>query len=193
MTTDTTVLISGAGIAGPSLAHWLRRFGFVPTVVEQAPGLRDSGGAVDFRGAQVEVLRRMDILAAVQAQQTAMGAQVVIDGDGEPLVNLPSAFFSGEVEIERGDLARILYDLTRDTTEYVFGDSITSLAETTDGVDVTFRHGAPAPSTWWSAPTACTRPCGGSPSATSPASARTWATASPASPPPTTSGWTTAA
>ncbi|MDH6118030.1 2-polyprenyl-6-methoxyphenol hydroxylase-like FAD-dependent oxidoreductase [Kitasatospora sp. GAS204A] len=143
MTTDTTVLISGAGIAGPSLAHWLRRFGFVPTVVEQAPGLRDSGGAVDFRGAQVEVLRRMDILAAVQAQQTAMGAQVVIDGDGEPLVNLPSAFFSGEVEIERGDLARILYDLTRDTTEYVFGDSITSLAETTDGVDVTFRHGAP--------------------------------------------------
>ncbi|MDH6127953.1 FAD-dependent monooxygenase [Kitasatospora sp. GP82] len=143
MNSSTTVLISGAGIAGPSLAYWLRCRGFVPTVVEQAPGLRDSGGAVDFRGVQLEVLKRMGILEAVRASETGMGAEVVIDADGRPLVSLPSEFFSGEVEIERGDLARILYDLTEDTTEYVFGDTITSLTETADGVDVTFRHGAP--------------------------------------------------
>ncbi|MFD9128441.1 FAD-dependent monooxygenase [Kitasatospora sp. NPDC059571] len=143
MNTDTTVLISGAGIAGPSLAYWLARRGFTVTVVEQAPRLRDSGGAVDFRGVQLDVLRRMGILETVRAAETAMGAEVVIDAEGRPLVELPSEFFSGEVEIERGDLARILYDLTRDDVEYVFGDTVTSLTEAADGVDVTFGRGAP--------------------------------------------------
>ena len=33
---NQTVLISGAGIGGPALAFWLRRYGFAPTVVEVA-------------------------------------------------------------------------------------------------------------------------------------------------------------
>jgi 2-polyprenyl-6-methoxyphenol hydroxylase-like FAD-dependent oxidoreductase len=139
----TNVLVSGAGIAGPSLAYWLRRRGFAVTVVEQAAALREGGSAVDFRGAQVTVLERMGILDEVRARQTGMGAQTVVDARGEPIVALPSHVFSGEVEIARGDLTRILYDRTRDDVQYVFGDSIASLTETTGGVDVTFRHGAP--------------------------------------------------
>ena len=33
------VLISGAGIAGPTLAFWLEKYGFAPTLVESAPAL----------------------------------------------------------------------------------------------------------------------------------------------------------
>ena len=44
------ILISGASVAGPALAYWLRRHGFRPTVVERAPQLRGGGYAVDFRG-----------------------------------------------------------------------------------------------------------------------------------------------
>jgi 2-polyprenyl-6-methoxyphenol hydroxylase-like FAD-dependent oxidoreductase len=40
---NTNVLISGAGIAGPTLAYWLRRYGFTPTVVERAPKPREGG------------------------------------------------------------------------------------------------------------------------------------------------------
>ena len=35
-----TVLISGAGIGGPTLAFWLKAGGFEPTLVEHAPALR---------------------------------------------------------------------------------------------------------------------------------------------------------
>ena len=43
------VLISGASIAGPTLAYWLHRYGFRVTVVERAPALRKAGGhAVDL-------------------------------------------------------------------------------------------------------------------------------------------------
>ena len=34
------ILISGASIAGLTVAHWLARYGFRPTVVERAAGLR---------------------------------------------------------------------------------------------------------------------------------------------------------
>jgi len=37
------VLISGAGIAGLTVAHWLRRYGFTPTIVERAPSLLTGG------------------------------------------------------------------------------------------------------------------------------------------------------
>jgi 2-polyprenyl-6-methoxyphenol hydroxylase-like FAD-dependent oxidoreductase len=135
------VLISGASVAGPTLAYWLLRHGVDVTVVERAPELRTGGQGVDFRGAQMELLRRMDLVDAVRAAQTGMGEQVVVDADGKPLVRLPAAFMSGEVEIQRGDLARILYERTCDGAEYVFGDSIIRLHQDADGVDVTFEHG----------------------------------------------------
>ncbi|MEV6905448.1 FAD-dependent monooxygenase [Amycolatopsis sp. NPDC051071] len=137
----TTVLISGAGIAGPALAFWLRERGFAPTVVERAPALREGGSAVDFRGEQMTLLKRMGILEDIRAKETAMGEQIVVDARGKKVASLPSVFFSGEVEIERGDLTRILYDHTKDDTEYVFGDWITGLDENPDGVTVTFAKG----------------------------------------------------
>lgn len=139
---NRSVLISGAGVAGPSLAYWLGRSGYAVTVVERAPELRLSGAApVDFRGGQLALLERMGVLGDIQASQTGMGDQLVIDADGRRLTTFPSALFSGDVEIERGDLARILYQQTETSAEYAFGDHVTALAETADGVDVTFAHG----------------------------------------------------
>ena len=138
------ILVSGASVAGPALAYWLGRYGFRPTVVERAPALRGGGFAVDFRGeAHMSVLERMGILDEVGRLQTNMGEQVVVDDAGRRLASLPAHFMSGEVEILRGDLSRILYERSKDTTEYVFGDSIASIAESDDGVHVTFERGAP--------------------------------------------------
>src|ERR1700738_2952734 len=50
-----TVLISGGGIAGSTLAYWLARHGFRPTVVERAQGVRSSGNPVDVRGSATQV------------------------------------------------------------------------------------------------------------------------------------------
>ena len=138
---DTRVLISGASIAGPTLAYWLAGRGAEVTVVERAPALRGGGHGVDFRGAQMDLLRRMDLLDAVRARETGMGEQRIVDADGGVRVRMPSAFFSGEVEIERGDLAQLLYDRTAGHVEYVFGDHVTAIDQDPDGVDVTFARG----------------------------------------------------
>jgi 2-polyprenyl-6-methoxyphenol hydroxylase-like FAD-dependent oxidoreductase len=141
---STRVLISGASIAGPALALWLTRYGFDVTVVEKAPELRRGGQAVDFKGeTHRTVLERMGILDDVRAAQTTGEDGVVVDAAGRTLAVVPQEFAAGEIEIVRGDLARILLERTAGATTYVFGDSITSLTETPTGVDVTFERAAP--------------------------------------------------
>lgn len=141
----TNILISGASIGGPALAFWLNRYGYAVTVVEKAPALRLGGQAVDFKGeTHLTVLRRMGILEDVRRLQTGGTDQEIVDADGRRLAVIPGEFTGGELEIQRGALSRLLYERTAAAgCEYVFGDSVTSLTETSDGVRVTFERGAP--------------------------------------------------
>ncbi|WP_344615522.1 FAD-dependent monooxygenase [Dactylosporangium salmoneum] len=138
------ILISGASVAGPSLAFWLQRYGHSVTVVEKAPALRGGGYAVDFRGkVHLTTLERMGLRAQLEARATHMGDIALIDGDGAQVSALPSAIFSGDLEVLRGDLAEVLYGATRERVRYRFGDQITGIAQDAHGVDVTFANGEP--------------------------------------------------
>ncbi|MEV0230345.1 FAD-dependent monooxygenase [Nonomuraea sp. NPDC050786] len=141
---NRNVLISGASVAGPALAYWLRRHGFNPTIVERAPALRDGGYAVDFRGeVHLSILRDMGVLADLERARTGMGSMAYVNSAGKVQAKLPADLFAGDIEILRGDLVRILYDATKEHTEYIFGDSITSLTEDDHGVSVTFERTPP--------------------------------------------------
>lgn len=150
-TPHRTVLISGASVAGPALAYWLRRYGYRCTVIEVAPALRAGGFAVDFRGAaHLTVLERMGILETVGRHTTGAGAALTfIDGQGRHLASLPPEFTAGELEILRSDLSRLLYEHSLAPTdagpapEYLFDDSLTSLSHTAQGVHATFERSAP--------------------------------------------------
>ncbi|MFF2394103.1 FAD-dependent monooxygenase [Nocardia sp. NPDC058114] len=139
-----TVLISGASVAGPALAYWLHRYGFSVTVVERAPALRAGGQAVDFKGkTHLTVLERMGILDEVRARRTGTTDLVFVDDNGRELGVMSGEFTGGDLEILRGDLAEVMYDKTADTVEYLFGDTITDLRDTGDGVAVRFEHNPP--------------------------------------------------
>ncbi|WP_414637436.1 FAD-dependent monooxygenase [Amycolatopsis sp.] len=135
------ILISGASIAGPALAYWLDRYGYSVTVVEKTPELRLGGQAVDFKGATHRtVLTKMGILDDVLRRQTGGRDQTIVDADDKPLAVIPGEFTGGEIEIGRGDLSELLYERTKGSCDYRFGDSITSLTETANGVHVTFAN-----------------------------------------------------
>ncbi len=135
-----TVLISGASIAGPSLAFWLHRYGFQTTIVEKAPALRPGGYAVDFRGVGMEVLKRMGILEEVRKYETRTGKITMVNKNNKKVASMPDGFTSGELEINRGDLSLVLYEATKDNTTYIFDDSITGLKQVADGVEVQFSR-----------------------------------------------------
>ncbi|MET9490256.1 FAD-dependent monooxygenase [Nocardia sp. NPDC006630] len=145
---NRNVLISGASIAGPALAFWLKRYGFTPTVVEKAPALREGGQAIDVLGTATEVVRRMGLLDRVHEMSTGKRGTSYVDANGKVRASISSEAFNGvgangDTEIQRGDLARVLYEATRDDVEYIFGDSIAELVQDENGVRVRFEHAAP--------------------------------------------------
>jgi len=144
---NRNILISGASIAGPALAYWLRRYGFNPTVVERAPALREGGYKVDIRGAAVAVAERMGLLAELRHASTDMRGASFVNQAGRRLATMDADLFGGrsgeDVEIMRGDLARILYEATRSDIEYIFNDSITTIVQGETDVKATFAHGPP--------------------------------------------------
>lgn len=146
--TIRSVLISGGGIAGPALAHWLTRRGFAVTVVECAPGPRPGGQAVDLRGAARSVADRMGLLEEIRAVGLEQRGIAWVRSDGSIAARMAADAFGGEgivseIEVLRGDLAGVLFDATRAGTEYVFGDTVTALEDDGDGVTVTFERATP--------------------------------------------------
>lgn len=145
-TSPKRVLVSGASIAGPAVAHWLDRYGYAVTVVERAPGLRPGGQAVDLRGAGRTVIERMGLLD--QARDLALHQQGIewVDANGKVTVRFRADEFGGEgliseIEILRGDLCQLLYDATSPSVEYRFDESIEAMDQDDDGVQVRFRSG----------------------------------------------------
>ncbi|MFF4986538.1 FAD-dependent monooxygenase [Streptosporangium saharense] len=143
------ILISGASVAGPVLAYWLTRYGFAVTVVERAPALRKAGGhAVDLFRPAMDIVDRMGLAEAVQSRKTGTEwLSFLVEGDDRPRTvevgRLMRVVSDRHVEIMRDDLGEILHEATRHDAEYVFGDSIASLTEDADGVEVTFERGRP--------------------------------------------------
>ncbi|HZX07882.1 FAD-dependent monooxygenase [Kribbella sp.] len=141
-----TVLISGAGIAGPAVAFWLRRFGFAPTVVEVAPGPRPGGQTVDLRGVSRVVAERMGLLPGVAERQVHERGLAYVKADGRTAAAMHMELLDGagpvaEIEILRGDLAELLAAAASDV-EFVYGDSIAALEQDADGVEVSLASGA---------------------------------------------------
>ncbi len=141
------ILISGASVAGPVLAYWLRRHGFTPTVVERSLTPRKTGGhAVDLFRPAMAIVERMGVLPAVLARGTGTDRMTLLRagqtrGVEVDVARLMAAFSDRHVEIMRDDLSEIFLGATGDV-EYVYGDSIAAIAEDARGVDVTFERGA---------------------------------------------------
>jgi 2-polyprenyl-6-methoxyphenol hydroxylase-like FAD-dependent oxidoreductase len=140
------VLISGAGIAGLTVAYWLRRYGFTATIVERAPSLLTGGYKIDVRGTALQVLRRMGIHDAVVAASTDMQGALLVDKDGKVINEMSGDAFGHRVgddlEIVRGTLCQILMDHISDA-EFIFGDSIQAISQSSDGVRVEFTKNSP--------------------------------------------------
>ena len=144
---NKNVLISGAGVAGLTLAYWLKRHGFIPTLIEKHPSLRTGGYKIDLRGVALEVLKRMGVYPAIIESRTAITQAICVDKAGNQVAQM-SADFCGtrlegvDLEIMRGTLCVIMQEAVGDT-EYLFGDSITHISEKSNGVYVEFEKSKP--------------------------------------------------
>lgn len=143
---DRTVLISGAGIAGPTLAFWLKRAGFAPTLVERAPQLRGGGYVIDFWGLGYEIAQRMGLEPDILRTGYRVKELRVVNGGGRRVAGFGTSVFTEltggrYVTIARSELSRLTFEKGADGVETLFGDEIVSLAEHAGHVAVHLKHG----------------------------------------------------
>ena len=148
------VLIVGASIAGPTAAYWFAKAGAKVTIIERFPKLRTNGQNVDIRISAVSVMRKMSMVETVRSKVSPLkGISFVRDnsqpyGTITPTGNPDQQSLVSEYEIFRGDLAQILFDMTKDNEniDYVFGEQVASMQqhESDKGpITVEFLNGFP--------------------------------------------------
>ena len=141
------VAISGAGIAGPSLAHWLRRGGHEVVLIEKAPQFRTGGYAIDFWGVGYTVAERMGILPEVREHGYAVRELRIVDERGRKVGGFSTDVIRRMVKdrwttLPRGDLAAAIYRTIENRVETLFDNSISAIDERATGVLVSFERGA---------------------------------------------------
>ncbi len=140
------ILISGAGIAGPTLAYWLAHYGFQPTIVEKAPALRSGGYIIDFWGAGYELADRMGLLPEITRRGYKMREVHVVNERGERVSGFSTDAFTRAtgghyVSLARSDLSAAIFAKSESHVETIFGDSVAHLTQTEQSVRVTFASG----------------------------------------------------
>jgi len=141
-----TVLISGAGIAGPTLAYWLKAAGYEATLVERAPALRGGGYVIDFWGLGYELAARMGLEADVQRSGYRIRELRVVNGAGRRVAGFGTSVFTEltggrYVTLPRSALSRLIFEAVGSDTETIFGDEIVALDDRGDHVAVRLQHG----------------------------------------------------
>lgn len=128
---STRILISGAGIAGFTLAYWLKQRGFSPTIIERHPNLREGGYKVDVRGTALEVAKRMgiyqdliDVNVNLTRSKLVTSSFKVFEFDGDILGHCSKE----DIEVNRWDLVQILSKAAGEI-EIIYDDSITKIDE----------------------------------------------------------------
>jgi 2-polyprenyl-6-methoxyphenol hydroxylase-like FAD-dependent oxidoreductase len=138
------VLISGASIAGLSLAHWLNQYGYKVTIVEISSGLRRGGSPIDVRGEALDVAKEMGILEKIKAKEFVHTDEIV-NAQNETIVTFSlnaQAEYLGDIEIHRDDLVDILYEnIPTNEVEFLFENRIEKLIQYEDKVEVMFKSG----------------------------------------------------
>lgn len=139
------VLISGAGVAGLTLAYWLMRAGITPVIVERSSRLRTGGYMIDFWGVGYTVAERMGLSGSLHEIAHEIREIRLVDGRGHRKTALTTAslreILKGRyVSLLRGELVRELYR-TVGGVEVIFGDRVTSLTPCEGGVVAGFERG----------------------------------------------------
>jgi 2-polyprenyl-6-methoxyphenol hydroxylase-like FAD-dependent oxidoreductase len=139
-----TVLISGAGIAGSTLAALLGRAGHQVAVVERDQGVRSSGNPVDVRKGAYRIAEQLDVLGRLQEVATRVRHLIFVDDLGRPVARMPTRqSATHEIEVPRADLSAILVAASQGQAEFMFDDMITQLHPDDGGVNVVFDRAAP--------------------------------------------------
>jgi 2-polyprenyl-6-methoxyphenol hydroxylase-like FAD-dependent oxidoreductase len=142
------IIINGAGIAGPTLAYWLRKAGHQVLLVEAAPQLRTGGYVIDFGLEGYDIAEQMGLIPRLRELGYDVGEVRFVDRKGRTSASMPAdslarLLHGRSITLRRSDLSATIYGALDGTVETIFGDSVASIEEAGGCVRVGFDHAPP--------------------------------------------------
>jgi 2-polyprenyl-6-methoxyphenol hydroxylase-like FAD-dependent oxidoreductase len=142
------IIINGTGIAGPTLAYWLRQGGHEVLLVEAAPQLRSGGYVIDFWGVGYDIAEKMGLIPQVRELGYQVKEVRFVDRHdhrcGGFAVDVFSRLTRGRfTSLRRSDLAATIYRALDGTVETIFGDSVAGIEEAGSRLRIRFDHASP--------------------------------------------------
>lgn len=142
------IIINGMGIAGPTLAYWLRHSDHEVLIVEDAPGLRSGGYIIDFWGVGYDIAEKMGLLPRIRESGYQVEEVRLVDGHGRKRGGFSADVFGRMTNgrftsLRRSDLSNTISRALDGRVETIFGDSISGISEKRDFVRVTFDRSDP--------------------------------------------------
>jgi len=142
------VAINGIGIAGPTLAYWLRKSGHEVLLIEEAPRLRNGGYIVDFWGVGYAIAEKMGLIPRIRELGYQIREVRFVDGHGRKSGSLGTDVFrrmTGDrfTSARRSDISATIYEALEGKVETIFGDSIAAIEEFGDRVRISFDRALP--------------------------------------------------
>jgi 2-polyprenyl-6-methoxyphenol hydroxylase-like FAD-dependent oxidoreductase len=139
------VAINGIGVAGPTLAYWLRRFGHAPVLFEESAVVRTGGFLIDFWGLGYEIAERMNLIATLRERCYEMECLRMVASDGREqadvdLAPMRDAMRDRFISLARADLAAALLGSCSGIPAH-FGLSITAIEQDSSGCTATLSDG----------------------------------------------------
>jgi 2-polyprenyl-6-methoxyphenol hydroxylase-like FAD-dependent oxidoreductase len=143
---NKNVIISGAGIAGLTLAYWLDQYGFSPTVIEKRTDLTEEGYMIDFLGPGFDVAEKMGLMEPLRAKSYAINQTILVDQQGHKKAALDvermrKLLDNRFINLTRGDLETVLHENVCESVPVRFQTQIQQIVNQPDRVQVTFSNG----------------------------------------------------
>jgi 2-polyprenyl-6-methoxyphenol hydroxylase-like FAD-dependent oxidoreductase len=142
------IIINGVGIAGSTLAYWLRKAGHEVLLVEAAPELRRGGYVIDFGLVGYDIAEKMGLIPRLRELGYQVKEMRYVDREGRTsssiAVDALTRLTRGRyITLRRSDLAATIFGALEGSVETIFGDSVASIDEADGCVRVGFEHAPP--------------------------------------------------
>lgn len=137
------ILIVGAGVAGPTVAHWLLQGNHEVTIVERASAPREGGYLIDFWGAGFDVAERMGIVPRLADVGYAVRELREVNDRGQTIARMDPRRVAKSangrfLSVARSELATIILSSLDGRVETLFGDTVNTIEDRGDRVVVHF-------------------------------------------------------
>jgi 2-polyprenyl-6-methoxyphenol hydroxylase-like FAD-dependent oxidoreductase len=143
--TPQRVLISGAGIAGMGLAHWLARSNHDVTLIDRFESFHARGHFMTLKGACVEILSAMGLYETLKACEWPSTQFDWYTRDGRCLRRVSKTSIEetlkGFLTLRRAHLHKALHDALPSAIAFRMGTEIETIEDEGSRVEVLYRNG----------------------------------------------------